>query len=248
MKKLLVFIFIFVCAAPASAQLQKQFFPSVVPTHNVTSLEINPAFNVLDDTGDVSFNAVTLKAYYARTPNCNFGIEVPFVRFETPGDSENGLGDIFLSATGTREYGNVSFGLRMEGYIPTATDDALGLNKWQLLPSAFVVYALPHHFFVAAGYRHYVSVAGQSNRPDINWGRIRMNLGYLSSSTWWVVADPQFYIDYDNDNQHEMILEVELGVMINPGTSLYIKPGGHLGGNWRTKDWGLSIGFKILYL
>ena len=56
------------------------------------------------------------------------------------------------------------------------------------------------------------------------------------------------YVDYKNSGQAELVWESEIGVMVNAGTALYIKPGAHLGGNWKTRDWTLNMGFKILYL
>lgn len=236
------------CAVPGFAQLQKFCIPGIAPTHHVTSMELSPATIVIDNKGGVSIDTLTAKMYYAFNPDYNVGVEVPFSRYEAPGDSHNGLGDVLLSAQAVQHSEYFDFGVKLDSYLPTANDDSLGTGKWQLAPAVFAVYPVNPNFFVAAGYKQTFSVAGDGSRDHINYGRVRVLFSYMSDAQWWITFDPQYYINYKHAHEAELVWESELGVMVNPGTALYIKPGAHWGGNWRSRDWTLSMGFKILYL
>ena len=236
------------CALPASAQIQKFCIPGVAPTRNVTSLELSPSTSIIDNKGGVSSSSLTAKMYYAFTPDYNIGIEVPVSRFETPGSSVNGLGDIFLAAEAVHSVHYIDWGVKLETTLPTATDDSLGTGKWVLMPSVFALVPINENFFVSFGYKQYSSVAGDGGRSSVNYARFRSLISYMADAQWWVTFDPQYYMDYEHSGQAELVWESEFGVMVNPGTAMYIKPGAHLGGNWKTRDWTLSMGFKILYL
>lgn len=235
---------------PARAQLQRPLeIHGVIPTENITSLELNPSMNVLDDAGGVSVNQLTFKAYYAYNPTVNLGVEVPLSRYESPSKSINGLGDTTLALTLTTYHGEaLSFGTRLEVVAPTATDDLLGSGKVMFQPSVYGVYIPNEHFFVAFGYRQSWSIAGDGGRSDINVGRVRAVLGYLSSDQWWVLVDPRYVMDYNNAGQAEFAPEAEIGTMVNQGTALYLRGGGHVAGNMQSNDWNVSVGFKVLYL
>ena len=57
-----------------------------------------------------------------------------------------------------------------------------------------------------------------------------------------------YYMDYENKGQAEFIPEVEVGTLVSEGTAFYANVSTHAAGNWHSKDWGVSIGFKLLYL
>ena len=248
-RKIFLLAWFLICAVlPAWAQIQKFCIPGVAPSRHVTSLEFAPGMTVVDNNGSVSVNSLTSKLYYAFTPDYNVGIEVPLARFESPDKSANGLGDVLLSAQAVHSVHYIDWGVKLESFLPTATDDTLGTGKWVISPAMFAVLPVNENFFVAAGYKQYVSVAGDGGRQDLNYGRIRLLFSYMDDDQWWITFDPQYYVDYKNSGQAELVWESEIGVMVNAGTALYIKPGAHLGGNWKTRDWTLNMGFKILYL
>ena len=236
------------CAAPSFAQIQKFCIPGVAPSRNVTSLEFSPSTSIVDNSGAVSSSALTSKMYYAFTPDYNIGIEVPLARYEAPNQSVNGLGDILLAAEAVHSVHYIDWGVKLESTLPTATDDALGTGKWVLMPSVFALVPINENFFVSFGYKQYASIAGDGGRDSVNYARFRALISYMADAQWWVTFDPQYYMNYEKSGQAELVWESEIGVMVNPGTAMYIKPGAHLGGNWKTREWTLSMGFKILYL
>lgn len=236
--------------APANAQIQRSYHYGVVPTENITTFEVNPSTTVIDDSGGVSSSQLTLKTYRVISERFNWGVEVPLSRYESPDKSVSGLGDALLSVSWLIPENDrlLGYGFKMEVFVPTATDRLLGAGKLQLSPSAFILFSLPGNLYAAAGYKHYQSVVGDHARDDINYGRLRLNVGYTSPSQWWALVNLYYYMDYERGGRAEFIPELEVGTLVNEGTAFYINGSTHAAGNWNTKDWSLGVGFKLLYL
>lgn len=236
---------------PAQAQLQRKYEYGVEPTENITSLEINPNFTAIDDRAGISTSGVTAKMYNVINPNWNWGIEVPLTRFESPAESETGLGDITLALNWMKPesiQGGFGYGAHMEMVAPTATDKLLGTGKVQIGPAAFALYSWDNGIFTAIGYKQMISLFGDHARDSIDMGRLRYNISYLSDDKWWVQANLYYYHDFTSSNQMEVVPELEVGTLVNDGTALYVNAGTHAAGNMKSKDWNVSIGFRILYL
>lgn len=236
--------------APVNAQIQRSYHYGVVPTENITTFEVNPSTTVIDDSGGVSSSQLTLKTYRVISERFNWGVEVPLSRYESPDKSVSGLGDTLLSVSWLIPEDDrlLGYGFKMEVFVPTATDRLLGAGKLQLSPSAFILFSLPGNLYAAAGYKHYQSVVGDHARDDINYGRLRLNVGYTSPSQWWALVNLYYYMDYECGGRAEFIPELEVGTLVNEGTAFYINGSTHAAGNWNTKDWSLGVGFKLLYL
>lgn len=247
-KGVLITVLLLSCAPVLLAQIQRVY--DVIPTDNFTSLEFNPSLQVLDNSGSTSRSAFTMKGAYKMTPYLSIGTEVPFMRYESPAVSKNGLGDITLSLTaGHYQVENKwSFGGVLETIWPTATSDWLGSGKVQLNPSVYGVYMPTPNWFIAVGYKQHWSVAGDGGRDNINNARLRAVLAYLSDKQWWVLVDPRYIIDYDQKGKAQFAPEAEIGTMINTGTAIYLRAGGKVAGNMPGADWTVSTGFRVLYL
>lgn len=248
-KYLALGVLLWFCAS-ANAQIQRSYHYGVVPTENITTFEVNPSTTVIDDSGGVSSSQLTLKTYRVISERFNWGVEVPLSRYESPDKSVSGLGDALFSVSWLIPEGDrlLGYGFKMEVFVPTATDRLLGAGQLQLSPSAFILFSLPGNLYAAAGYKHYQSVVGDHARDDINYGRLRLNVGYTSPSQWWALVNLYYYMDYERGGRAEFIPELEVGTLVNEGTAFYINGSTHAAGNWNTKDWSLGVGFKLLYL
>ena len=248
LKKYILVLLVGLCAAPfAHAQFQQ--IRDVLPNDRVTSLELSPSLDVLDNDG-VSLSKMTMKGYYKFAPELTAGVEVPLARFESPWKSKNGLGDVTMSLSMGRynEGETWSGGAVLESILPTATSDELGTGKVQLNPSVYGVYMADEHWYFALGYKQFWSIMGDGGRENINQGRIRGAVAYLSDMNWWAMFDPRYYIDFDNKGHAKFQPEFEVGTMINEGTAVYLRGGSKWGGNMPGVDWMMSMGFKVLYL
>ena len=235
---------------PGWGQIQNLDEYDVLPTANVTMLEINPSLTAVDDSGGVSSAQLMIKTYHTINPHYNWGVEVPLARFESPAKSVNGLGDVLANATWVIPPENhpYGYGAKMEFFLPTATDKRLGTGQLQASPSVFFFWVFNSGIYVAGGYKHYVSLVGEHNRADINAGRFRLNVSYLNAHNWWIQTNWYYHQDFEHKGKMEFVPEVEVGTLVNKGTALYVNGSTHAGGNMRSKDWTLGVGFKILYL
>lgn len=247
LKKLFVCLSLFLLSlnAFASAKSNCPSIKTVKPSDNLTTFEINPSINVINDKGGVSLSQITAKYYYSFANHYSLGVELPFSRFEQPNNSVNGLGDLLLSIGYKSGEGFLSFGSVWEFTLPSATQDELSLNKVQISPSLFGVVTFSNNVFMALGYKHYATIAGPSDAPDVNMGRVRGMVAYKDNKNWYVVFEPQYYINYKNAHQMEFICELEIGTMLRENVLTYIKTGKHVSGNMDSKDWTVSLGMKF---
>lgn len=236
---------VFLSANAFAVEIPECEVRGVKPTDKISTFEFNPSLTVIDDEAGISETAMTLKYYYSFNKIFSIGTEVPIKRFESRDSSKNGIGDILVSASAIKKEEKLSFGTTWEFYLPAAKYDELGAGKWQFSPAVFAEYEIVPQVFFALGYKHYVSVAGPSSRNDINKGRIRTMAAYISDHNWWVLFDPKYYMDYE-DNSDEFIIEIETGIMLFDEISMYLKPGWHAGGSDKSMDWSVSFGVKLL--
>jgi len=251
MRKWLLPVLLFGGVLPLQAQIQRTYQYGVVPTENITTLEANPTLTVIDDSVGISVSQLTLKTYRVVDESYNWGVEVPLSRYESPAKSVSGLGDALIGGTWVhpeRTAGGFGYGAKMEVFLPTATDRLLGTGTLQASPSVFGLWAMTENFFMAVGYKHYVSLLKDHARDSIDMGRIRFNAAYTSEDRWWVLTNIYYYMDYKNGGRQELEPELEAGTLINEGTAVYMKASTHAAGNWHSKDWSAGVGFKVLYL
>lgn len=238
-------------ALPACAQLQRKYDYGVMPTENITSLEVNPVLNVLDDSAGISSSQLIVKSYHVIDNAWNWGVEVPLARYESPEKSVSGLADALVALAWMHPEslnGGFGYGVRMETFLPTATDKRLGSGQLQVSPSAFVLWSWNNGIYAAAGYKHYWSVLGDRAREDINLGRFRVNVSYLSAAKWWVQTNVYYYQDFEHRGKMEVVPEAEIGTLVTVGTAIFANVSAHAAGNAHSKDWSVGVGFRVLYL
>ena len=215
--------------------------PGVNPKDNITKTELLYRYDSLD-LGDYS-QSFTLKYDRAFTSKWGGNIEVPFVAYKGFGLDEAGLGDIQARLRYTTQVGRTSVILGGEVVLPTATDDALGRGKYQFNPAIGAVLPLSQTSFVYFGYKHFLSFAGDDNRPDINESQPRILAAYTSPEGWWVLGDLKYTHSWETETQ-QTDLEIELGRMIGPATGIWTR----VGSSWLDSDREASVLFGIRFI
>ena len=90
-KKAFSFLLFAVLAVPAAAQLQETvYIRGVIPTENVTSLEIKPRFKAKDDSRNETVATVEIKPSFKLNDNWKFGAEIPLSRYSKKDFSQKG--------------------------------------------------------------------------------------------------------------------------------------------------------------
>ncbi|MGH8603465.1 MAG: transporter [Gammaproteobacteria bacterium] len=98
--------------------------------------------------------------------------------------SQSGLGDTTLSMFfSPRKHGpgGLIWGIGPEFYIPTATDDLLGAEKWGIGPTALVL-RQEHGWTYGALVNHVWSFAGEGSRQDISSTLLQPFLTYQTKT------------------------------------------------------------------
>lgn len=218
----------------------------VNPADNLTKFEIQPRLGVIDDSAGISTTTLTLK--YDRAIQGRFGVnvELPLARFEGQGLSANGNGDVNLRGRYQASLGRATVIVGAEAVLPVASEDLLGAGKWQLNPTLAAVFPLAGTTFLAGVVKSVNSVAGDDDRADLRQIQLRALLGYSSPKGWWLLADPQYWIDRRADDRGEFVFEAEYGRMIAPTTGIWLRAGSRVGGNWNRSDWSVGGGIRFI--
>ncbi len=117
-----------------------------------------------------------------------------------------GLGDInttwFLSPA---KPGKLLWGLGPILSFPTATVEALGSEKWGFGPSA-VALATPGNWVVGGLVSNVWSVAGDSDRADVNKMTFQYFVNYNFSDGWYLTSAPIITADWEADSDDRCLV------------------------------------------
>jgi len=149
---------------------------------------------------------------------------LPVNSFPIPpaGDTETGLGDFNIFAAYTFDTGNpaVSFGVGPQLTVPTATDEALGSEKWSagLANVLFNASSLKFQYGYLLTWQH--SFAGPGDRADVNMGAFQYFGFYQLGSGWYLRSAPIWVYNFENDS-YSVPLGLGIGKVIMAGNTVY---------------------------
>jgi hypothetical protein len=109
---------------------------------------------------------------------------------------------------------------------------------------------LPENLIFAPAYKHTASAAGNEERADISTGTVDFYLVWkFDHGRQWLVLDPTFLLDYENDRYHAATTRTTYGRLLgkvgNAMSSCFIKPGIGIGSE-RPNDWSLEVGVSLI--
>lgn len=149
---------------------------------------------------------------------------LPLNSFPTPpaGDTKTGLGDFNIFAAYTFDTGNpaVSFGVGPQLSVPTATDDALGSEKWSagLANVLFNASSPKFQYGYLLTWQH--SFAGSSDRADVNIGAFQPFAFFQLGSGWYLRSAPIWAYNFENDS-YSVPLGLGIGKVLISGKSVF---------------------------
>jgi hypothetical protein len=127
---------------------------------------------------------------------------LPAIPNPTSGDGATGLGDInyslFLSPV---NYRTAIWGIGPSISIPTATDKELGSEKWSLGPTGVVLFQ-PKWGTFGGLVRQLWSVAGKSDRQNVNQTLLEPFLNYNLPDGWYLVTDMVITANWKADSSN----------------------------------------------
>jgi hypothetical protein len=123
-----------------------------------------------------------------------------------------GLGDIQLSAfLSPAKSGALIWGIGPIIEFPTATDDALGSDKWSAGPTAAAL-TIRGPWVVGALVNHLWSFAGDDDRADVNQTLIQPIVNYNLPGGWFLSSVPYITADWEKDGDDRWTVPIGIGV------------------------------------
>jgi hypothetical protein len=192
-----------------------------LPLQNNTYFDVGPGedtVNVLNIQPVIPFNVGAWNlitrtiAPLIYVPNTIGGIaEIPQGN-PNYNSTEFGLGDInatvFLSPANP---GKVIWGIGPTLTMPTATDRALGSEKWSAGPSV-VLLTTPKPWVIGVLARNIWSFAGDSNRDDVNQLLVQPFVNYNMADGWYLVSAPIITANWEASSGNEWTVPLGGGI------------------------------------
>ena len=179
---------------------------------------------------------------------------LPLNSFPTPpdNDKETGLGDFNVMASYLVDTGNpkVSFGIGLQLTMPTATEDALGSEKWSagLANLYFNAKSPKYQFGYLLTWQH--SFAGESDRADVNAGAFQPFFFYQLGKGLYLRCVPICSYNFEDDT-YSVPLGLGIGQVIPVGKTvfnLFIEPQYSIlddGPGW--PEWQIFFGLNMQF-
>jgi hypothetical protein len=180
---------------------------------------------------------------------------LPVNTYPTPpnGSTETGLGDFNIFAAYLIDVGNpaVSFGIGPQLTAPTATEDALGSEKWSagIANVLFDGRSKKFQWGYLLTWQH--SFAGDSDRATVNVGAFQPFAFYQLGKGWYLRAAPIWVYDFENDG-YGIPIGIGAGKVIRKGNVVYnvfIEPQFSVADDGPGQpEWQVFLGFNLQFL
>lgn len=123
-----------------------------------------------------------------------------------------GLGDIQLSLfLSPAKSGALIWGIGPIFQFPTATDDALGSDKWSAGPTAAAL-TIRGPWVAGALVNHLWSLAGDDDRADVNQTLIQPIVNYNLPGGWFLSSVPYITANWETDGDDRWTVPIGIGV------------------------------------
>jgi hypothetical protein len=123
-----------------------------------------------------------------------------------------GLGDIQLSQfLSPAKSGALIWGIGPIFQFPTATDDALGSDKWSAGPTAAAL-TIRGPWVAGALVNHLWSFAGDDDRADVNQTLIQPIVNYNLPGGWFLSSVPYITANWETDGDDRWTVPIGIGV------------------------------------
>jgi hypothetical protein len=127
-------------------------------------------------------------------------------------DSENGIGDILYEGFfSPRDVGKVIWGVGPMVQLPTATDDALGTDKWSLGPGV-VILTMPGQWVIGGVLLNVWSVAGDSAAADVNFFTFQYFVNYNFPNHWYLATAPILTANWEAESGEQWTVPFGVGI------------------------------------
>jgi hypothetical protein len=207
---LLLFVFWTVCNGEASGDMISVNSGEDL-TAPVDRCDLRMQFETLPDQkrkgevfDDRSTETITLRTdllLFAKPDQLALRFDLPLEWSNKPndqnpqGDTEFGMGDFLAQAAYVRDIDKRwALGAGLRTILPTATGEAFGDGKWQLVPTVGVRASVPEiseGSYLGLILRQFSSVGGQSSRSDISYFQFEPQFNWALPERWFLNFSPE---------------------------------------------------------
>ena len=167
--------------------------------------------------------------------------DFPIVTVKVASSTHAGLGDLYGQFTYvpflTRRF---AFFLGSGLVLPTATYPTLGFGKWTAAPLGGPAYFFGRKGFAYLKFQEYVSFAGNSSRPDVDYFLVTPTILWRITRKSWVLVDEESHTDFENSSRTWYKAGFQVGRALNTKFGAWIKPEFLWGGS-RPGDFNLKF-------
>jgi len=173
---------------------------------------------------------------------------IPYVT-HSPSD-ETGLGDsvLFDLIVFNRSWGR--WGIGPVVLIPTATEDALGAEKWAAGPALGFVAQTPDYIWGLFN-QNLFSFAGNDDRDEVKLSILQPILNYSLPNKWSVgVSEMNVTYDWDKDDWVNLPLGVKVSKLLKLGTQPVQLSGSYeynFQDDYVAPEWSVNFTLKLLF-
>ena len=167
-----------------------------------------------------------------------------------PNDDQFGLGDTVQSLFLSPSASDPIWGIGPVFLLPTSTHEALGTEKWGIGPTAVVLKQTgPWTYGMLAN--HIWSVAGKSDRSDVNATFVQPFLSYTTKQAWTYTLNTESTRNWEaNEDEWTAPVNVQVTKVLKLGGQLVSVGGGaryYVTGPDTAPDWGLRVIVTFLF-
>ena len=167
-----------------------------------------------------------------------------------PNDDQFGLGDTVQSLFLSPSASDPIWGIGPVFLLPTSTHEALGTEKWGIGPTAVVLKQTgPWTYGMLAN--HIWSVAGKSDRSDVNATFVQPFLNYTTKQAWTYTLNTESTRNWEaNEDEWTVPVNVQVTKVLKLGGQLVSVGGGaryYVTGPDTAPDWGLRVILTFLF-
>ncbi|NIO06377.1 MAG: hypothetical protein GTN74_17755 [Proteobacteria bacterium] len=257
MVAIVLFTMSFFAVMGTSVHAQEKAKTGADPTDFITRYEPSYEHKELDNDG--ALDLFVLRTDLALRRDLSLRVDFPLIHFD-PGsdldrlgfDSETGFGDMITQLIYKPYSGDqlaAIIGLRIDW--DTATEDEVGQGGTTFAPLGAVAW-YPRGQWIIAPVLQWFLGSDLDNDP-LPGDRDRNELSYRQLVLWqpmhkyvsWILLDPELIIDFEDDNDTDLVVGIEYGKLITNTIALFVKPSFGLGNS--DTDWAIKIGFRHMF-
>lgn len=238
---LLALALLIVCSAPAIGQDSQDSAPQATPTPLIR-IEEDPTkpvfFSLRNEYRNLSSgawaNTVIFRIDQLKFRNFQnkggakgliFRLDVPLNIVHVGSSTQSGLGDVYMQALylpRARRKQVVAIGAG--AVLPTATDRLLGKGKFIIAPTLIpLFYFSQRKRLLVLRAQNFISIAGKSDRPDVNYLLFNPIFVHRIKGKWWMTEDNEFKWDW-NSRLASVVSGIQVGRMIQGKLGIWVKP------------------------